>query len=192
MNRKKFSNLISKLRKESDLTQQDFSNMFNVSFQAVSKWENGESFPDIDTLEKLSRYYSISINDLLDGNYNVQENINKENEMCQPKKFGKLLNRLRKESNLTQQEFAKIFNVSFQSVSKWEIGESLPDIATLENVSKYYKISINDLLNGNYNSQRNINNEDSILENDKKCTKNDQLLTFTFSKKKNIFKITWC
>lgn len=67
MNRLKFSALLIELRKEKDLTQQDFAEIFNVTFQAVSKWETGESLPDITTLEKISEFYQISINDLLNG-----------------------------------------------------------------------------------------------------------------------------
>lgn len=43
MDQAKFSNLLIKLRKERDLTLQDFAKIFDVSFQAVSKWEKGES-----------------------------------------------------------------------------------------------------------------------------------------------------
>lgn len=67
MDRLKFSSLLIELRKEKDLTQQDFAEIFNVTFQAVSKWETGESLPDINTLEKISNFYCISINDLLNG-----------------------------------------------------------------------------------------------------------------------------
>lgn len=103
------------------------------------------------------------------------------------KKFSSLLISLRKEKNLTQQDFAKIFNVSFQAVSKCEKGETLPDITTLETISNYYHISINNLLNGNYilqeeNNQSDIVKEEKIVEQppvDKKY-------------KINIIKIIWC
>jgi len=55
------------LRKERNLTQKDVSTMCNVSTQAVSKWERGESFPDIEILEKLSILYKLSINELING-----------------------------------------------------------------------------------------------------------------------------
>ncbi|WP_374992218.1 helix-turn-helix transcriptional regulator [Paenibacillus sp. LHD-38] len=50
MDIKKFGAYISKLRKEHDLTQSKLAESLNVTRQAVSKWEMGDSFPDI-------RYY---------------------------------------------------------------------------------------------------------------------------------------
>lgn len=43
MNQEKISNLIKQLRKKENLTQAQFANKYNVTFQAVSKWENGVS-----------------------------------------------------------------------------------------------------------------------------------------------------
>lgn len=54
-------------RKRKNLTQKDLAMLCNVSTQAVSKWERGESFPDIEILEKLSILYDISINELING-----------------------------------------------------------------------------------------------------------------------------
>ena len=67
MDKQKFGNLLVQLRKENNLTQQSFAELFHVSFQAVSKWENGESLPDISTLEQISKFYGISMNHLLNG-----------------------------------------------------------------------------------------------------------------------------
>lgn len=86
MNREKFSNLLIKLRRESNLTQKEFAKMFDVTFQAVSKWEKGESLPDIITLENISDYYHISINNLLDGNYIPQEE-KKQNDIVKEEKI---------------------------------------------------------------------------------------------------------
>jgi len=55
------------LRKRKNLTQKDVAMLCNVSTQAVSKWERGESIPDIEILEKLSILYDISINELING-----------------------------------------------------------------------------------------------------------------------------
>ncbi len=68
MDKNKFSQLLVSLRKEKKLYQQNIADIFKVTVQAVSKWENGESIPDIETLEKISEFYNISINNLLEGN----------------------------------------------------------------------------------------------------------------------------
>lgn len=67
MDRMKFKETLVKLRKERNLNQQDIADLFNVTVQAVSKWENGDSIPDIITLEKISNFYGLSINELLNG-----------------------------------------------------------------------------------------------------------------------------
>lgn len=45
--------------------------------------------------------------------------------------IGKNILKMRKELGFTQEELARRLNVSFQAVSKWENGASLPDVATL-------------------------------------------------------------
>lgn len=52
-------------RKNSNLTQDDVANEFNVSRQTISSWENENSYPDIDSLIKLSDFYEISLDTLL-------------------------------------------------------------------------------------------------------------------------------
>ena len=43
MNQDKISKLIKELRKKNNLTQNEFAKQFNVTYQAVSKWENGKN-----------------------------------------------------------------------------------------------------------------------------------------------------
>lgn len=63
--------------------------------------------------------------------------------------FGKNLKSLRNERNLTQENVADILGVSFQSVSKWERGESYPDITILPVIASFFKVSVDDLLGVN-------------------------------------------
>ena len=49
---------------------------------------------------------------------------------------------LRKEKGLTQGELAEKFNYSDKSVSKWERGEVVPDLATLQNIADFYGVTI--------------------------------------------------
>ncbi len=64
------------------------------------------------------------------------------------KAIGLFLQKLRKEHRLTQKDVAKLCHVSNQAVSKWEKGDSIPDIATLETLSILYKVTINEIVNG--------------------------------------------
>lgn len=58
---------IARLRKEKGFTQEDIANKFNISTQAISKWENDASSPDIMILRDLSNMLDVSIDYLLYG-----------------------------------------------------------------------------------------------------------------------------
>jgi len=58
---------ISRLRREKDWTQLEMADRLNVSHQAVSRWETGESFPDISLLVTLAQVFNVSVDSLLNG-----------------------------------------------------------------------------------------------------------------------------
>lgn len=60
----KIGNNIKLLRKAKGVTQEELAEAVHVSFQAVSKWENGGA-PDIDTLPALANFFGVSIDELL-------------------------------------------------------------------------------------------------------------------------------
>lgn len=64
---KKFGAYISKLRKDKDMTQSELSDILNVTRQAVSKYENGESFPDISILILIADTFGITIDNLINS-----------------------------------------------------------------------------------------------------------------------------
>jgi tellurite methyltransferase len=60
-----FSNNLIRLRKEQKYTQERIADALGVSFQAVSKWENAQSYPDIELLPRLAELLSTSVDTLL-------------------------------------------------------------------------------------------------------------------------------
>ena len=58
-------NIILELRNKAGLSQDDLAEKVFVTRQAVSRWENGETIPNIETLKLLSKFFDISINTLL-------------------------------------------------------------------------------------------------------------------------------
>lgn len=60
--------------------------------------------------------------------------------------IGEKLAKLRKEQNLTQEQFAEMMNVSRQSVSKWELGTAYPETEKLIRISKTWGCSLDYLL----------------------------------------------
>ena len=56
---------LKSLRKEKNISQEKLAQYLNVSFQAVSKWENGGTYPDIELLPEISRFFGITVDELL-------------------------------------------------------------------------------------------------------------------------------
>lgn len=59
--------------------------------------------------------------------------------------FSQNLRRLRLEKNLTQEQLANILGVSVQSVSRWECGNTLPDVMLLPEIARLYGVTVDDL-----------------------------------------------
>lgn len=59
-----FGKIIKEIRKNNNLTQKELADKLFVTYQAVSKWENNKSIPDIAILQKISELYNIDLNNL--------------------------------------------------------------------------------------------------------------------------------
>lgn len=68
-----FGENLKRLRKEKDLTQETLAEFLGVSFQTVSKWERGETYPDITMLPIISRFFNVSVDNLLGVNKSLEE-----------------------------------------------------------------------------------------------------------------------
>jgi len=67
MEAEKIGQLIKEIRKNNHLTQNQFAQKYGVTYQAVSKWENGKNMPDITLLKQISKDYQINLDDILEG-----------------------------------------------------------------------------------------------------------------------------
>ena len=63
-------------------------------------------------------------------------------------KMANYLIELRKGKDLSQASLAELMGVTFQAVSKWERSEAIPDITILEQLSKLYGVTIDEIING--------------------------------------------
>ena len=81
-----FHEKLQELRKNRGLTQEELAECLYVSRTAVSKWESGRGYPSIDSLKEISKFFSVSIDDLLSGDklLSIAEKENKSNlrRMC--------------------------------------------------------------------------------------------------------------
>ena len=64
---------IAALRKQKELRQDDIAQLLDVSPQAVSKWENDQTCPDIGLLPKLAQILGVTTDELLSGKHTLQE-----------------------------------------------------------------------------------------------------------------------
>ncbi len=69
MNQEKIGKLIKEIRKKNNLTQKQLANKYGVTYQAVSKWENGKNIPDISLIKQISHDFNINIEDILEGEF---------------------------------------------------------------------------------------------------------------------------
>lgn len=80
--RKNFSNNLVRLRKLKKLNQNDLAKEFNYSNKAISKWETGETIPDIVMLKQIADFFQITLDELI-----TSENICKEKEKRKKRKL---------------------------------------------------------------------------------------------------------
>lgn len=67
MSNKTLGEMISSLRKEKNMTQNDLAKKMNITDKAVSKWERNLSCPDVNSIPKLAEVLSVSVEQLLNA-----------------------------------------------------------------------------------------------------------------------------
>ena len=76
----KLGEKIKSLRKQKNISQEVFANYLGVSFQAVSKWENGNTMPDVAMIPAIASFFGVSIDELFDFNrFEVEKQVD---EIC--------------------------------------------------------------------------------------------------------------
>lgn len=76
-----FHEKLQELRKTRGMTQEDLAQALYVSRTAISKWESGRGYPSIDSLKEISRFFSVTVDELLSTEklLSIAERENKEN-----------------------------------------------------------------------------------------------------------------
>lgn len=75
LNSVKIGNFITDKRKSLSLTQQQLADKLNISFQAISKWENGTTYPNIEILSDLATVLDVSVDEILVGSEKNAEDL---------------------------------------------------------------------------------------------------------------------
>ena len=74
MNQEEVGSFIKKLRQDNNLTQAEFASKLGVTYQAVSKWENGKNVPDIATIKEISNLFNVNIDEIISGKKHKKNN----------------------------------------------------------------------------------------------------------------------
>ena len=77
MDQEKIGKFIKDLRIKNNLTQKEFADKYNVTYQAVSKWENGKNMPDLNLLKEICKDFDVSLDDLFNGEKSVKKSYKK-------------------------------------------------------------------------------------------------------------------
>ena len=87
MNMYKFGNYICKLRENKNLTQTELAKALDVSDKSISKWENGQAFPRIETFEKLAIALDTTVEDIFSASKDGVKRICIVNSFCMEMKI---------------------------------------------------------------------------------------------------------
>ena len=74
-----FNEKLQELRRQKGMTQEELAGKLYVSRTAISKWESGRGYPNIDSLREISKFFSVSVDEMLSGErlLDIAENENK-------------------------------------------------------------------------------------------------------------------
>ena len=78
-----FNEKLQELRKQKELTQEELAESLYVSRTAVSKWESGRGYPNIESLKAIAKFFGVTIDELLSGDelLTIAEKDTKDKEM---------------------------------------------------------------------------------------------------------------
>lgn len=131
-------NKIKELREAKKMTQKELAEFLNVTPQAVSKWERNKSYPDLDTLVKLSQYFKISTDKILgNAKHSFFDSLflKKEGRKNMGNEF-----KMKHESSLNQQKKVLIFGIT-NMMTNYELYTGLL-VTKMNNLARDKKINV--------------------------------------------------
>lgn len=112
-------NNIKRIRKEAKLSQEDFAEKFCVTRQTVSNWENSKSYPDLETIIRISDSFEISLDILLKEDITMVKTI--DHEVKSTRKYARALTVIAFIVVLLIGSFAVYSMVYFDTKKIWRI-----------------------------------------------------------------------
>ncbi len=139
-----YNNRLMELREANNLKQSDIAKILNVDRSVYGKYEREYVLIPINYLNMLCNHFNISF----DYIFSFTDKLNYENNSVKINKTlsGKRLKEFRKENKLTQDKLAKVLNISYGTLSGYEIGRYLIATPFLYTICHKYHISADYLL----------------------------------------------
>ena len=131
---------IQKIRKEAQMSQEDFAEMFHVSRQTISNWENSKSYPDLETIVKISDSFNISLDILLKEDLIMVKTF--DNEIKSTRKYARALTAITAVFVVLVVGFVIYSGVYFNTKSRLEgnFAEQLKENNFYKNRDGYYSM----------------------------------------------------
>jgi len=122
MNQEKFGKFISELRKEKNMTQEQLAEKVGVTDKSISRWENGNTMPDITIIIELANIFNVTLPELLNGRRMTKDELLTQKETI---------------NNLIKLETEKQLGNNQKALSVLMIGLSLTIFAVINNNLHY-------------------------------------------------------
>lgn len=78
--------------------------------------------------------------------------------------LGKMIQKLRKDKNLSQEQLAEMLGVTRQSISKWELEEAVPDVSYIIKLSELFSMSVDELLKGEKTDKKDSSSHNNVKD----------------------------
>lgn len=138
---------IKRLRREKELTQEALAEHLGVTFQSISNWERGESYPDITILPELAQFFRVSTDDLLGmGKAQAQEKINGYLELYENLRFKDTSSVFEKFMQAIK-DFPTDFSIGVRYMELLMCEKTTEDNALLEKVTKELSVIYENIQN---------------------------------------------
>lgn len=129
---------LKKVRIYADVGQKEVANKLGVAYSSYNTWEREYDLIPLRQLDKFCNLFHVSLDYVL-GFTEVWEYEN--SKRIDPKLLAKRIKRIRRENDLTQDELAKILNITRSSISKYENGINLALTSYIIGFCKYFHVS---------------------------------------------------
>lgn len=129
---------LKKVRIYADLKQREVAEILGVSRNSYNMWEREYDFIPLKQLDKFCTHFHVSLDYVL-GFSDTWEY--PDSKALDPKLLAKRIKRIRRENDLTQDDLAKILNITRSSISKYENGINLALTSYIIGFCKYFQIS---------------------------------------------------